>query len=337
MPLELIVHESALLAQNPLDDPTARELPVLLPPSYATHPARRFPVIMLLAGYSSTGAQLLCNRSPWQTTLAQRLEQAMRDEKLPEAIIVAPDCFTRYGGAQYLDSPAIGPYQRYLADEIFPFLDGKLRTIPRREARAVVGKSSGGYGALMLGMLRPEVAAVIGSHAGDGAFELSYLGALGRTVVNLQRAGGIAAFLRWFEAQPAKNALAVATIEHLMCAAAWSPTDGPYGFGRGFELPLNLVTGALVEETWQRWLLRDPVRMLGEPRFVAAMRSLRALFVDGGTHDEHLLNLAARQVAARLAQAGVAHTHEEFEGGHFNTPQRWDRLVLFAAEHVVRE
>src|SRR5207237_4474607 len=103
-----------------------------------------------------------------------------------------------------------------------------------------------------LGMLRPEVAAVIGSHAGDGAFELSYLGALGRTVVNLQRAGGVAAFAHWFEEQPAKNALAFATIEHLMCAAAWSPTAGPYGFGRGFELPLYLVTGALVEETWQR-------------------------------------------------------------------------------------
>jgi enterochelin esterase family protein len=336
-PLQLIAHESRLLGGNPLGDATTRELALLLPPSYEHEPARRYPVIMVLAGYSSTGAQVMCNRAPWQPTLAQRLHAAMRDGKLAEAIVVAPDCFTRYGGAQYLDSPAIGPYQRYLADEIFPFLDGKFRTIPKREARAVVGKSSGGYGALMLGMLRPEVAAVIGSHAGDGAFELSYLSALGRTIVNLQRAGGIEAFTRWFEAQPTKGATAFSTIEHLMCAAAWSPSDGPYGFGRGFDFPLNPVTGALIDGVWQRWLARDPVRMLAEPRHLEAMRTMRAIFVDGGTHDEHLLNLAARQMAARLAQAGIEHTHEEFDGGHFNTPQRWDRVIQFAAAAVARD
>jgi enterochelin esterase family protein len=260
----------------------------------------------------------------------------MRDGSLPEAIIVAPDCFTRYGGAQYLDSPALGNYQRYLADEIFPFLDSKWRTIPKREARAVVGKSSGGYGALMMAMLRPEVAGVIGSHAGDGAFEMSYLGALGRTVVNLQRAGGIPAFVHWFEEQPVKSATAFTTIEHLMCAAAWSPNDGPYGFGRGFDFPLNLVTGAVIDETWRRWLSRDPVRMLDDPRHLAALRSLTALFIDAGTHDEHLLQLAARQLTARLHQQKIEHTHEEFEGGHFNTPFRWDRMINFAAKALSR-
>jgi enterochelin esterase family protein len=337
MPLRTITHDSALLAHNPLGDPSTRELAVLLPPSYESQATRRHPVIMLLAGYSSTGAMLLCNRSPWQPTLAQRLEDAMRDGRLREAIIVAPDCFTRYGGSQYLDSPALGSYQRYLADELFPFVDGNFRTIPSREARAVVGKSSGGYGALMLAMLRPDVAAVVGSHAGDGAFELSYLSELGRTVINLSRAGGTDAFIRWFEAQPAKNSMAFTTIEHLMCAAAWSPSDGPYGFGRGFDFPLSLVTGALVEETWRRWLARDPVRMLAEPRYLDAMRTQKAIFVDGGTHDEHLLNLAARQIAARLAQAGIAHTYEEFDGGHFNTPQRWDRMVKFASDALARD
>jgi enterochelin esterase family protein len=329
--------DSALLRDNPLGDPTRRELPVVLPPSYDAVPSRRHPVILLLAGYSGSGAQLLLNRGPWQPPLATRLDAAMRAGTLPEAIFAAPDCFTRYGGAQYLDSPAIGPYQRYIADEIFGFLDGNYRTIPRREARAVVGKSSGGYGALMLGLLRPDAAAVIASHAGDGAFELSYLSALGRTVVNLARAGGIEAFLRWFDEQPAKNQIAFNTIEHLMCAAAWSPNDGPYGYGRGFDFPLSLVTGALVGETWQRWLQRDPVRMLAEPRHLDAMRSLRAIFVDGGTHDEHLLNLAARQVSARLTQAGIAHTHEEYDGGHGNTPQRWDRAIAWAAAAVARE
>jgi len=336
MPVEVVTHESRLLADNPLGDSARRELVVILPPSYESSP-RRHPLVVVLSGYASTGAQLMLNRAPWQTTLAQRLDDAMRAGTLPEAIVVAPDCFTRYGGSQYLDSPALGRYQSYLADEIIPFVDERWRTIPKREARAIVGKSSGGYGSLLMGMLRPEVAGVVGSHAGDGAFELSYLSALGKTLVNLQRAGGIDGFVRWFDAQPAKNATAFATVEHLMCCAAWSPNDGPYGFGRGFDFPLNLVTGALVEETWRRWLARDPVRMLGESRHLDALRTMRAIFVDGGTHDEYLLNLAARQLAARLAQAGIAHTHEEFDGGHMNTPWRWDRLLQFAAESVARE
>jgi enterochelin esterase-like enzyme len=337
MPVTMLRVESRLLANNALGDPAVRQLPVVLPPSYENS-ARRFPVVMLLAGYSSSGAQLLLNHAPWQPPFAERLDAAMREGRLAEAIFVAPDCFTRYGGAQYLDSPAVGHYQRHLAEEVFAAADAAFRTLPHREARAVAGKSSGGYGALMLAMMRPDAAAVIASHAGDGAFELSYLSALGKTVVTLQRMGGIGAFLQWFDAQPAKNQVAFNTIEHLMCAAAWSPsTRGPYGYGHGFDFPLDLGTGALVDETWQRWLQRDPVRMMAEPKHQAALRSMRAIFIDGGTHDEHLLNLAARQMSARLGDAGITHVHEEYDGGHGNTPHRWERAVQFAVEHVARD
>ena len=90
----------------------------------------------------------------WQMPLTPRLDDSMRSGRAAEAIVILPDCFTRYGGSQYVDSPAIGRYQSYLADELVPFVDEKYRTIPRREARAVIGKSSGGYGAMVMGMLR---------------------------------------------------------------------------------------------------------------------------------------------------------------------------------------
>jgi enterochelin esterase family protein len=326
MRVEVLTHESKLLADNPLGDAAAREVVVMLPPSYDASPGRRFPVVLLLAGFGGNGWQLVNNRAAWQTPLPRRLGEAMRQGRIQEAIVVAPDCFTRYGGSQYVDSPAIGRYQSYLCDELIPFVDARLRTIPRREARAVVGKSSGGYGAMLLGMQRPDVVAAVGAHAGDGAFEISYLRELPHTVLVLERRGGLGGFLRWFEEQPSKGQQAFEVMSHLCCAAAWSPSPtGPYGFGAGFELPLNLVTAAVRDDVWARWLAADPVRLVERHR--QSLGQLAAIYLDAGVGDEYNLQLATRQLASKLAAHGIACTHEEFDGGHFNTSYRYERSL----------
>lgn len=337
MRVDVVLHDSKLLADNPLGDPARRELVVLLPPSYDAAPARRFPMVLLLAGFGGNGWQLAFNRSAWVTPLPRRLGDAMRAGAIAEAILVLPDCFTRYGGSQYLDSPAIGRYQSYLVDELVPFVDARWRTIPRREARAVVGKSSGGYGALVLAMERPDAVAACAAHAADGAFEISYLRELPHTILTLQKRGGLAAFLRWFEEQPHKGQAAFEVMSHLCCAAAFSPTAGPYGFGEGFDFPLTAVTASLREDVWARWLARDPVRMIDSPAAQRALAGLRALFLDAGTSDEYNLQLATRQLAAKLAAAGIAHTHEEFEGGHFSTQHRYVRSLAAVTAALVTD
>jgi S-formylglutathione hydrolase FrmB len=336
MRVEVLTHESKLLAGNPLGDPARRDVVVMLPPSYDG--TRRFPVVLLLAGFAGNGWQLAFNRSAWQTPLPQRLGDAMRAGKVREAIVVAPDCFTRYGGSQYVDSPAIGRYQSYLCDELVPFVDGALRTIPRREARAVVGKSSGGYGAMVLAMQRADVVCAAGSHAGDGAFEISYLRELPHTVMTLEKRGGLPAFLRWFEEQPSKGQAAFEVMSHVCCAAAWSPAEtGPYGFGVGFEWPMNLLTSAVREDIWKRWKSHDPIVMLDEERHRAGLAKMRALYLDAGIGDEYNLQLATRQLAARLAALGIAHTHEEFDGGHFNTSHRYERSLAVVTGALATE
>jgi enterochelin esterase family protein len=114
-------------------------------------------------------------------------------------------------------------------------------------------------------------------------------------------------------------------MSNICCAAAWSPTSGPYGYGEGFDLPFDLRTGALRPDVWSRWLAWDPVRMLDNPTHLAACRRMQKVFLDAGLADEYYLQLGTRQIAAKLEAAGVAFVHEEFEGGHMNTQYRYDR------------
>jgi hypothetical protein len=127
-------------------------------------------------------------------------------------------------------------------------------------------------------------------------------------------------------------------MSHLCCAAAWSPTArGPYGFGQGFELPLNPLTAALLPEVWARWLAWDPVRMVDDAGKRAGLAGLSALFLDAGVGDEHNLQLATRQLAAKLAHYGVDCTHEEFDGGHYNTQYRYERSLAVVTAALAKD
>ncbi len=332
MPVRLLMHESKLLVDNPLGDSPIRELGVYLPPGYED-PGNdaRYPLVLMLSGYMGAGPFML-QRGPWVVPLQERLDRLIRDGVMAPAIVLFPDCFTRYGGSQYVDSPAIGRYLSYLCDELIPVADATFRTRPRRESRAVVGKSSGGFGALHVAFERPELFAAVGCHAGDSAFELNYQTELWRSALQIEKVGGsdgIEGFLRWFDAQPQKSQIAIETMSNLCSAAAWSPNDGPYGYGRGFDLPVELGSAKLRDDVWQRWLAFDPVRRVEDAAMVDRLRSLAALFLDAGRDDEYGLQYGMRQLARKLDGKGVPLVHEEFDGGHRNTNHRYERSIPF--------
>ena len=56
-----------------------------------------------------------------------------------------------------------------------PFVDAQYPTAADRDHRALTGKSSGGFGAMVVPMLRPEVFGALASHAGDALYEALYL------------------------------------------------------------------------------------------------------------------------------------------------------------------
>src|SRR4029079_16506019 len=93
--LEVLQHDSRLLADNPLGDPTLRELGVYLPPGYDAD-QRRYPVVFVLTGFTGTGMGLAA-RGGCATPIDRRMDALVHSGRARPAILVLPDCFTRYG------------------------------------------------------------------------------------------------------------------------------------------------------------------------------------------------------------------------------------------------
>ncbi len=329
--VERIRFEGASLRDNPLADPVTRELLVYLPPSYRDGRGR-YPVLVVLTGFASTNASLV-GFKPWEPNFLERYERLLT-QGCREAIIVMPDCFTRWGGSQFIDSAATGAYQSYIADDVLRFVDGHYRTIPQREARAIVGKSSGGFGALRMGMDRPDRFSVFGSHAGDCGFEVCIRPRFAEVAALFERHGGVAGFVAHFEAQGGpRSQREFHGIEIVALAAAYAPLEGG-ALPRG-ELPFDPETAMIIPEKWARWLAHDPV--VRAENDASALEAARLVFLDAGKSDEYGLQFGARMLAQRLTISGIKVHHEEFEGGHMGTAHRYDvslPIILSALEET---
>ena len=311
--------ESAALAGNSAGDPHVRTVPVYLPPSYADAPGRRYPVCFVLTGFTGRGRMLL-NDSAWSPALDDRMDALIASGACGEMILVMPDCLTRYGGSQYLDSSATGRYATHLVEELVPHVDRRFRTLPARDHRGVIGKSSGGYGSLVLGMRRPEVFGALACHSGDLCFDYCYRGDVPKFCSLVQQAGGLQKWLEAFEAKRQKGHDDMLALNILAMAAAYSPNPATPPFG--VDLPCDLETGAFRPEVWARWLEHDPLHMIES--CADALRSLRLLYLDCGTRDEWHLHHGARLFARRLRELGIPHEHDEFDDGHLNVSYRYD-------------
>ena len=317
--IEVLRFESDVLRGNPCGDPHVRRIPVYLPPSYDREGARRYPVVFVLTGFTGRGRMLL-NDNPWSPALDDRMDRLIESGASGEMILVMPDCFTRYGGSQYLNSSATGRYEDHLIEELAPFVDRSFRTLAAREHRGVMGKSSGGYGALVLGMRHPGVFGAVACHSGDLCFDYCYRADVPKFCSRVQEAGGLEPWFERFQSKLQKGHDELTALNILAMAAAYSPRPETAPFG--IDLPCDLETGAFREDVWRRWLEHDPLHLL--ERHADALRSMRLLFLDCGTRDEWNLHLGARLFHRRLEALKIPHVHQEFEDGHMNITYRYD-------------
>src|SRR3990172_189644 len=140
--------ESRVLQGNLPGDPHVRDLHLYLPPGYERG-NERYPVVWCLTGFTGRGRRLL-NDGPWAPGLGDRMDALIAAGHARPMILAMPDCFTHLGGSQYLNSPALGRYEDHLLEELVPLVDATYRTIPEPGRRGVMGKSSGGYGSIMM-------------------------------------------------------------------------------------------------------------------------------------------------------------------------------------------
>ena len=316
--LRYVVVDSLVLRGNPLGDPHVRRFPVYVPPQYDTEPDRRFPVVWSLAGYGGWGEQKVTELKAWEEPLPDQLDRLMRSGELEPAIIAFPDCFTRFGGSQYRNSAGTGRYSDYLADELVSAVDARFRTVAERDSRAVMGKSSGGYGALMMAMLRPDIFGLCCATAADSYFPLSCVPDFGKALQVFHRHGGPEGFLEAFFAKRTHGGTDFTAMMVLAYAQCYSPNAQVPVFGA--DLPFDQETGEMITPTWRRWLACDPVTMV--EGHVEALRSMRLLFLDAGTSDEWFLNLGHRVLASRLRHHEIPFEFEEFDGGHMGVGHR---------------
>jgi Putative esterase len=321
--LDKLVVESDLLTGNPLEDPAHRPLWVYLPPGVERDHPRPLPAVYVIQGYTGQ-VDMWANRVAFEPTFLERLDHLFAGGNCPDAVVVMVDAWTSYGGSQFIDSASTGPYMSYLCDEVVPFVDERYPTVAHRDHRGLTGKSSGGYGAMVVPMLRPDVFGALASHCGDALFEVCY--ADFRVAARKLRDEFEGSYDRFFEE--------LATGDHVDFGRVAEPLEA-YGYAACYSpdpsspgkalLPFEIETGRTVDDVWRQWLDWDPVRMA--PSHADALRSMKRIYLDAGKRDEYYLDLGATAFAKEVEKAGATCTLELFDGAHGGLTYRYPGAI----------
>jgi S-formylglutathione hydrolase len=291
------VHGAALEGNLEGDSPD-RDVTLYLPPGYTTDRTRRYPAVYLLHGYGGTD-------STWTGRLANLPEIADKlagDRRIHELIVVMPNAFSLHKGSMYSNSVTTGDWESYIARDLVSYVDSHYRTIPDRVARGLAGHSMGGYGALRIGMKRPDV------------FSNLYL--LSACCLNAQispRPDAIAAsaaIRTREEAVEAAKSRGFGPSLNLALAAAWSPNPA----NPPLYLDLPIQDGRVRPEIVAKWAANAPLAMIDQ--YIPDLKRYRAIAIDIGTSDSLLP--PNQDLDRELKRSGVAHTYEEYEGDHTN-------------------
>ena len=165
--LEVITLHSSALKNNVLHDPDTRPVPIFLP-AQATNGVP-LPVLYYLPGYGNSAAKILSNSNIWL-----KFTQKVADDGMPVILVVA-DSWTRWGGSQFLNSPAQGNYEDFVCDEIVRAVESRHPAPTNGVRRIIGGHSSGGFGALRLGSDRQKLYDAVIALSPDSDFPTSHL------------------------------------------------------------------------------------------------------------------------------------------------------------------
>lgn len=315
--------DSRILRENLLGDPAQRIVDVYVP---AGCDGAGLPLLTDLVGFTA-GGPAHTNWAAFRENVPERLDRLIGEGLMPPVVVAFPDCFTRLGGNQYVNSRATGQWADFLTGEMLTEVEGRFGC-GGAGRRGVFGKSSGGYGAIVHALDHADVWAAAACHSGDMAFELCYLPDMPDVLRALAKGDGtIQTWWKKFEAAPKPSDGAMKVVNILAMAASYDPDPTQF---LGLRLPVTTDTCELIAQRWANWLAHDPVVKL-EHR-ADALRGLKALYIDCGVADQFNLVYGARRFTRRLDELGIAHRYEEFDDNHSAVDYRMDESLPFLAK-----
>lgn len=292
-------------------DDAERDVYVYLPPGYNRNNTKRYPVLYFLHGYANTAKAYTNGILRLPGSVDQAVAAGAR-----ETIIVLPDAHTIYGGSMYSNSPTVGDWETFIAQELVDYVDKHYRTLAQPQSRGLGGHSMGGYGTLRIAMKRP------------GVFSALYvmspcclmIDAPGREAVEQQ----IARMARGPLSGPEfSNALQAQ-------AAAWAPNPGnpPYYFDWPYK------DGEARPVIQGKWQANAP--MVFVDQYVPALKGYKAIMLEVGDNDPIAGTDIVTQFDQALTRLEVAHDFEVYEGDHGNrVASRFvEKVIPFFSEHL---
>src|SRR5246500_2168974 len=262
--------ESQSLKSNMLDDPSVRVVDVYIP---AGHDGEGLPLLVDLVGFTSSGL----SHTSWvgyRENVPERLDRLIGEQRMPPIVLAFPDCFTRLGGNQYINSASMGAWEDFLLYEMVPAIEQRFKC-GGTGRRGVFGKSSGGYGAITHALRHSDIWAAAACHSGDMGFGLCYLPDMPAVLRAL--AGAENSIERWgpeLEAAKKHPEGSDKVINALAMAASYDPDPAQF---LGIRLPITLDTCDVIEERWANWLRQDPV--VAVETQAENLRELKALYI----------------------------------------------------------
>jgi len=338
--LERITVHGRALEGNLEGDSPDRPVVVYLPPSYRTSPQRRYPVLYYLHGYTAT-AEAYVKSLGLPDSADRAIAAGAR-----EMIVVLPDAFTKYDGSMYSNSPTVGDWETFIAQDLTGAIDKRYRTIASRDGRGLAGHSMGGYGTVRIGMKQPTAFVALYAMSScclmnDPAAGRGGAGARGQAAGRETGAGREPGAGR--EAGPGRDAGAGrgaapgrgaggrgGGMGNALSAQAAAWASNPLNPPQFFDLPTK--DGEIQPLVAAKWIANSPLVMVDQ--YVPALKSMRAIAIDIGDEDPFVAT--SRQLDEALTRLGVAHTLEIYEGDHGNrVRQRFEQHVLpFFARHL---
>lgn len=309
---------SNILKKETLGDPTDRLIDIYVP---AGHDGRGLPLLVDIVGFTA-GGPAHTNWKNFGENLPERLDRLIASGAVPPCVVAFPDCFTKLGGNQYINSEGTGRWADFLMNEAVAFVENEFGCGGKGK-RGIFGKSSGGYGAMVHALLYPDFWSAAAVHSGDMGFDLMYRHEMPTVLRALATVGGTPkAWLEKFFAAPKIKDADVHIIMMLCQAATFDPDTSAF---MNIRLPVYAHTCEFIADRWQNWLNWDPL-VIAETR-ADDLKKLKLLYIDCGDVDQYNLVYGARRMHALLEKRGVAHIYEEFPDNHSSVDYRMDKSL----------